>query len=186
MQTPCSLLPLQLLHKLAKDSSLRTLLIYSFLYNELYFGCAGSVAVSRLPLVVTRRLLSTAGVGFSLRWLLWWRHTGWLWPRAWLEQDQGLSSCPRRWLADEALGHHGSPQLSWSEKLPLKLSASFLSIRSFKIYYRCIGTVQHLKSKYGKGYFLEIKLKDWIEDLEVDRLQREVQCIFPNASRQER
>lgn len=50
---------------------------------------------------------------------------------------------------------------------------------------RCIGTVQHLKSKYGKGYFLEIKLKDWIEDLEVDRLQREVQCIFPNASRQE-
>ncbi|XP_044794440.2 cholesterol transporter ABCA5 isoform X2 [Bubalus bubalis] len=50
---------------------------------------------------------------------------------------------------------------------------------------RCIGTVQHLKSKYGKGYFLEIKLKDWIEDLEVDRLQREIQCIFPNASRQE-
>ncbi|KAF4012943.1 hypothetical protein G4228_003028 [Cervus hanglu yarkandensis] len=50
---------------------------------------------------------------------------------------------------------------------------------------RCIGTVQHLKSKFGKGYFLEIKLKDWIEDLEVDRLQREIQCIFPNASRQE-
>uniref|UniRef100_A0A2K6TGY5 ATP binding cassette subfamily A member 5 n=1 Tax=Saimiri boliviensis boliviensis TaxID=39432 RepID=A0A2K6TGY5_SAIBB len=50
---------------------------------------------------------------------------------------------------------------------------------------RCIGTVQHLKSKYGKGYFLEIKLKDWVENLEVDRLQREIQYIFPNASRQE-
>uniref|UniRef100_A0A8C9EDL3 Cholesterol transporter ABCA5 n=1 Tax=Phocoena sinus TaxID=42100 RepID=A0A8C9EDL3_PHOSS len=50
---------------------------------------------------------------------------------------------------------------------------------------RCIGTVQHLKSKFGKGYFLEIKLKDWIENLEVDRLQREIQHIFPNASRQE-
>ncbi|XP_060058636.1 cholesterol transporter ABCA5 isoform X3 [Erinaceus europaeus] len=50
---------------------------------------------------------------------------------------------------------------------------------------RCIGTVQHLKSKFGKGYFLEIKLKDWIEDLEIDRLQREILYIFPNASRQE-
>ncbi|KAB0403976.1 hypothetical protein E2I00_018521 [Balaenoptera physalus] len=49
----------------------------------------------------------------------------------------------------------------------------------------CIGTVQHLKSKFGKGYFLEIKLKEWIENLEVDRLQREIQHIFPNASRQE-
>ncbi|XP_068386834.1 cholesterol transporter ABCA5 isoform X3 [Eschrichtius robustus] len=50
---------------------------------------------------------------------------------------------------------------------------------------RCIGTVQHLKSKFGKGYFLEIKLKEWIENLEVDRLQREIQHVFPNASRQE-
>ncbi|GAB5581250.1 ABC-type organic anion transporter ABCA8 isoform X5 [Prionailurus iriomotensis] len=50
---------------------------------------------------------------------------------------------------------------------------------------RCIGTVQHLKSKFGKGYFLEIKLKEWVENLEVDRLQREIQYIFPNASRQE-
>ncbi|KAM5273748.1 cholesterol transporter ABCA5 [Ctenodactylus gundi] len=50
---------------------------------------------------------------------------------------------------------------------------------------RCIGTVQHLKSKFGKGYFLEIKLKDWIENLEIDRLQREIEYIFPNASRQE-
>ncbi|XP_038613025.1 ATP-binding cassette sub-family A member 5 [Tachyglossus aculeatus] len=50
---------------------------------------------------------------------------------------------------------------------------------------RCIGTVQHLKSKFGRGYFLEIKLKDCIENLEVDHLQREIQYIFPNASRQE-
>uniref|UniRef100_A0A8D2BEU3 Cholesterol transporter ABCA5 n=1 Tax=Sciurus vulgaris TaxID=55149 RepID=A0A8D2BEU3_SCIVU len=50
---------------------------------------------------------------------------------------------------------------------------------------RCIGTVQHLKSKFGKGYFLEIKLKDWIENLEIDRLHREIQYIFPNAIRQE-
>ncbi|XP_053425645.1 cholesterol transporter ABCA5 isoform X3 [Nycticebus coucang] len=50
---------------------------------------------------------------------------------------------------------------------------------------RCIGTVQHLKSKFGKGYYLEIKLQDWIENLEVDRLQREIQHIFPNAIVQE-
>lgn len=79
-----------------------------------------------------------------------------------------------------------SPKLALSEKPPLKLSGSFIPIHSSKIHCRCIGTVQHLKSKFGKGYFLEIKLKDWIEALEVDRLQREIQCIFPNASRQER
>lgn len=73
-----------------------------------------------------------------------------------------------------------------SEKLSLKLSGYLISVLPFKNYYRCIGTVQHLKSKFGKGYFLEIKLKDWIENLEVDRLQREIQHIFPNASRQER
>ncbi|KAM6175512.1 cholesterol transporter ABCA5 [Erethizon dorsatum] len=50
---------------------------------------------------------------------------------------------------------------------------------------RCIGTVQHLKSKFGRGYFLEIKLKDWVENLEIDHLQREIEYIFPNASRQE-
>lgn len=69
---------------------------------------------------------------------------------------------------------------------PLELSTHFVSEFSFKNHDRCIGTVQHLKSKFGKGYFLEIKLKDWIENLEVDRLQREIQYIFPNASRQER
>ncbi|XP_077184465.1 cholesterol transporter ABCA5 [Paroedura picta] len=47
---------------------------------------------------------------------------------------------------------------------------------------RCIGTVQHLKSKFGRGYFLEIKLKDTKQK---ERLQREVLHIFPNANRQE-
>lgn len=70
--------------------------------------------------------------------------------------------------------------------LSLKLSGYFTFALSSKNYYRCIGTVQHLKSKFGKGYFLEIKLKDCIENLEVDRLQREIQYIFPNANRQER
>ncbi|XP_051851181.1 cholesterol transporter ABCA5 [Antechinus flavipes] len=50
---------------------------------------------------------------------------------------------------------------------------------------RCIGTVQHLKSKFGRGYFLEIKLKDWMENLEVEQLQRQIHYIFPNAIRQE-
>lgn len=50
---------------------------------------------------------------------------------------------------------------------------------------RCIGTVQHLKSKFGRGYYLEIKLKDWVENLEIDGLHREIEYIFPNASRQE-
>lgn len=71
------------------------------------------------------------------------------------------------------------------EKLLFEAVILYLSFL-LKNYFRCIGTVQHLKSKFGKGYFLEIKLKDWIENLEVDRLQREIQYIFPNASRQER
>ncbi|XP_044528119.1 cholesterol transporter ABCA5 [Gracilinanus agilis] len=50
---------------------------------------------------------------------------------------------------------------------------------------RCIGTVQHLKSKFGSGYFLEIKLKDWMENLHVEQLQRQIHYIFPNAIRQE-
>ena len=37
VETPCSLSPVQLLHKLAKDSSMRILLSHSFLYNVLYF-----------------------------------------------------------------------------------------------------------------------------------------------------
>lgn len=51
---------------------------------------------------------------------------------------------------------------------------------------RCIGTVQHLKTKFGKGYFLEMKLKE-VPDLQMkEQLQRAVLRIFPNGRPQER
>lgn len=51
---------------------------------------------------------------------------------------------------------------------------------------RCIGTVQHLKSKFGRGYFLEMKLKETADVQQVEHLQRQILHIFPNANRQER
>ncbi|XP_073166648.1 ATP-binding cassette sub-family A member 10-like isoform X4 [Lepidochelys kempii] len=48
---------------------------------------------------------------------------------------------------------------------------------------RCIGAVQYLKSKFGKGYLLEIKVKD---PAQVDCLHMEILKIFPHADRQER
>ncbi|XP_066469630.1 cholesterol transporter ABCA5-like [Tiliqua scincoides] len=50
---------------------------------------------------------------------------------------------------------------------------------------RCIGTVQHLKSKFGRGYFLEMKLKEVPDMQQKERLQRKILHIFPNASCQE-
>ncbi|NXK49651.1 ABCA5 protein, partial [Chauna torquata] len=50
---------------------------------------------------------------------------------------------------------------------------------------RCIGTVQHLKSKFGRGYFLEMKLKETADEQQVEYLQRQILHIFPNANRQE-
>ncbi|XP_062976125.1 cholesterol transporter ABCA5 [Elgaria multicarinata webbii] len=50
---------------------------------------------------------------------------------------------------------------------------------------RCIGTVQHLKSKFGRGYFLEMKLKHVPDTQKKEHLQREISHIFPNASYQE-
>ncbi|NXF79116.1 ABCA5 protein, partial [Sclerurus mexicanus] len=50
---------------------------------------------------------------------------------------------------------------------------------------RCIGTVQHLKSKFGRGYFLEMKLKDTADVQQVEYLQSQILHIFPNANRQE-
>uniref|UniRef100_A0A8C0BD03 Cholesterol transporter ABCA5 n=1 Tax=Buteo japonicus TaxID=224669 RepID=A0A8C0BD03_9AVES len=50
---------------------------------------------------------------------------------------------------------------------------------------RCIGTVQHLKSKFGRGYFLEMKLKETADVQQVEYLQRQILHIFPNANRQE-
>ncbi|XP_066422009.1 ATP-binding cassette sub-family A member 10-like [Molothrus aeneus] len=48
---------------------------------------------------------------------------------------------------------------------------------------RCIGSIQYLKSKFGRGYLLEIKAKDAESS---DALHAEVLKIFPGAARQER
>ncbi|CAI9593699.1 unnamed protein product, partial [Staurois parvus] len=48
---------------------------------------------------------------------------------------------------------------------------------------RCIGSIQHLKSKFGKGYLLEIKLKDTYQ---VDVIHQEVLRLFPQAAKQDR
>ncbi|KAM4691855.1 ATP-binding cassette sub-family A member 9-like [Rhinophrynus dorsalis] len=48
---------------------------------------------------------------------------------------------------------------------------------------RCIGSIQQLKSKFGKGYLLELKLKD---SLQVDLIHNEIIRIFPHAARQDR
>ncbi|NXQ31151.1 ABCA9 protein, partial [Alaudala cheleensis] len=48
---------------------------------------------------------------------------------------------------------------------------------------RCIGSIQYLKNKFGKGYLLEIKVKD---PESTDALHAEVLKIFPGAARQER
>ncbi|NXA48622.1 ABCA6 protein, partial [Nothocercus julius] len=48
---------------------------------------------------------------------------------------------------------------------------------------RCIGSIQYLKNKFGKGYVLEIKVKD---PEHTDLLHAEILRIFPSAARQER
>uniref|UniRef100_A0A8B9FUL4 ABC transporter domain-containing protein n=1 Tax=Amazona collaria TaxID=241587 RepID=A0A8B9FUL4_9PSIT len=48
---------------------------------------------------------------------------------------------------------------------------------------RCIGSVPYLKNKFGKGYLLEIKVKD---PEHADLLHAEIMRIFPSAARQER
>ncbi|XP_071429692.1 ATP-binding cassette sub-family A member 10-like isoform X2 [Pithys albifrons albifrons] len=48
---------------------------------------------------------------------------------------------------------------------------------------RCIGSIQYLKNKFGKGYLLEIKVKD---PEHRDLLHAEILKIFPSAARQER
>ncbi|XP_041434155.1 ABC-type organic anion transporter ABCA8 isoform X2 [Xenopus laevis] len=48
---------------------------------------------------------------------------------------------------------------------------------------RCIGSIQQLKSKFGKGYLLEIKVK---ESHQVDQIHTEIIRIFPHAARQDR
>ncbi|XP_007524455.3 ABC-type organic anion transporter ABCA8 isoform X2 [Erinaceus europaeus] len=48
---------------------------------------------------------------------------------------------------------------------------------------RCIGSIQHLKSKFGKDYQLELKVKS-LEQAEI--LHTEILKLFPQAARQER
>uniref|UniRef100_A0A8D1Q405 ABC transporter domain-containing protein n=1 Tax=Sus scrofa TaxID=9823 RepID=A0A8D1Q405_PIG len=48
---------------------------------------------------------------------------------------------------------------------------------------RCIGSIQHLKSKFGKDYLLEMKVKTLAQ---VEALHREILRMFPQAARQER
>ncbi|KAG8505133.1 ATP-binding cassette sub-family A member 8, partial [Galemys pyrenaicus] len=48
---------------------------------------------------------------------------------------------------------------------------------------RCIGSIQHLKSKFGKDYLLEMKVKT---SEQVKTLQAEILRLFPQAVRQER
>ncbi|CAN0146161.1 unnamed protein product [Rangifer tarandus platyrhynchus] len=48
---------------------------------------------------------------------------------------------------------------------------------------RCIGSIQHLKSKFGRDYLLEMKLKSLAQ---LEALHCEVLRTFPQAARQER
>ncbi|XP_049715282.1 ATP-binding cassette sub-family A member 6 isoform X2 [Elephas maximus indicus] len=48
---------------------------------------------------------------------------------------------------------------------------------------RCIGHIEHLKSKFGKDYILELKLK---EPSQVTVVHTEILKLFPQAARQER
>ncbi|XP_040293101.1 ABC-type organic anion transporter ABCA8-like isoform X1 [Bufo bufo] len=48
---------------------------------------------------------------------------------------------------------------------------------------RCIGSIQQLKSKFGKGYLLEMKVKD---SQRADEIHQEVVRMFPQADRQDR
>jgi len=55
---------------------------------------------------------------------------------------------------------------------------------------RCIGSIQHLKGKFGRGYSLEIKLREELTGLtglrQVALLHKEILKIFPHAARQDR
>ncbi|XP_010638873.1 ATP-binding cassette sub-family A member 9 isoform X1 [Fukomys damarensis] len=48
---------------------------------------------------------------------------------------------------------------------------------------RCIGSIQHLKSKFGKDYLLEMKVRT---PTHVEPLHEEILRLFPQAARQER
>uniref|UniRef100_A0A5F8HER3 ABC transporter domain-containing protein n=1 Tax=Monodelphis domestica TaxID=13616 RepID=A0A5F8HER3_MONDO len=70
----------------------------------------------------------------------------------------------------------GKKCVFYSLFLSLSLSPHFLKSR-------CIGSIQHLKSKFGKDYLLEIKVK---ESGQVRHLHEEILKLFPRAARQDR
>lgn len=62
-----------------------------------------------------------------------------------------------------------------------------LQLIHLSLSHRCIGSIQHLKAKYGRGYSLEVKLRDELTGLgQVALLHKEILRIFPHAARQER
>ncbi|CAL8304542.1 unnamed protein product [Lota lota] len=51
---------------------------------------------------------------------------------------------------------------------------------------RCIGSIQHLKARYGRGYSLEVKLREELTGLQqAGLLHQEILRIFPHAVKQE-
>lgn len=65
----------------------------------------------------------------------------------------------------------------------LKDKYFFLSTLLSLPWTRCIGSIQHLKNKFGKDYLLEVKLK---EPAQAKPLHTEILKLFPQAARQER
>lgn len=62
-----------------------------------------------------------------------------------------------------------------------------MPLNAWSLYCRCIGSIQHLKGKYGRGYSLEVKLREELTGLQqVALLHKEILRIFPHAARQER
>lgn len=79
---------------------------------------------------------------------------------------QSLPQTPRYWIA-----------IARDSSLALLYFSLLLSIS------RCIGSIQHLKSKFGKDYLLEMKVKTLTQ---VESLNTEIMTLFPQAARQER
>lgn len=62
-----------------------------------------------------------------------------------------------------------------------------MPLNAWSLSCRCIGSIQHLKGKYGRGYSLEVKLREELTGLQqVALLHKEILRIFPHAARQER
>ncbi|KAF3817319.1 hypothetical protein GH733_011719 [Mirounga leonina] len=73
--------------------------------------------------------------------------------------------------------------LPWQLRRKLKDQFFFFQLFFSLPWIRCIGSTQHLKRKFGKDYFLEIKMKD---PTRVEPLHTEILKLFPQATWQER